>query len=85
MKILNDYRCTHCGTVQELWLDNDTEHTECHVCEGVAAKIITGTNFTLEGCTGDFPGAHMKWAKKRDQKIKQEQAQGITAFGEPNQ
>lgn len=65
-------------------MSGNSPSPQCHECGGTTRYIISGTSFRLEGCTGDFPGAHMKWAKKRDQKIKQEQAQGITPMGEPN-
>ena len=82
MKI-RDYQCIDCGNLSETYLGNDPA-PQCHECGGATKYIITGTSFTLEGVSGSFPGAHLKWDKKRAQKMKQEQAKGITAFGQPN-
>ena len=84
MKVLRDYRCNHCGYTFESFWDNSDQPPQCHECGGETRSIISGTSFRLEGTSGDFPGAHMKWEKKREQKMKQEQAQGITAFGQPD-
>ena len=82
MRTINDYRCHDCGIAQEHFVENGTETVTCQSCSGVATKIISPVQFTLEGVSGSFPGAHMKWDKRRQEKMKQERAQGITPFGQ---
>jgi putative FmdB family regulatory protein len=84
MLIVRDYQCNHCGYKFETIRDNSLPSPQCHECGGETRSIISGTSFRLEGTSGDFPGAHMKWEKKRQQKMEHEQSQGITAFGEPD-
>ena len=81
MKILNDFRCGSCGHTFEKYADN-LETPRCHECGGETKRIITGTSFTLEGVTGDFPGASFKWEKRRDQKMEYERSKGMTTYGQ---
>ena len=79
---IRDFRCYDCGIAAEHFVENDTDTVACQSCGGVATKIISPVSFTLEGVSGSFPGAHMKWEKRREEKMKQERADGHTAFGE---
>ena len=80
LKIL-DYQCNHCGYQSETYAGNDPSPL-CQECGGDTRYIISGTSFTLEGVTGDFPGASFKWEKKRDQKMEYERSKGMTPYGQ---
>lgn len=85
MRTINDYRCHGCDAISEHFVENDITEVECQDCGDIATKIISPVNFTLEGVSGSFPGAAMKWDKRRQEKMKQERKQGITPFGQPDQ
>ena len=63
MKLIYDFTCPN-GHTHESWVDSKVRTDQCPECELVATRIISGTSFTLEGVTGDFPGAAMKWDRK---------------------
>jgi Zn finger protein HypA/HybF involved in hydrogenase expression len=58
--MLFDFRCDNDHT-HEAWVDSDVRTDKCPQCELTASRIISGTSFSLEGVTGDFPGAKIKW------------------------
>ena len=73
MKVLNDYRCDHCGWQQELFVENSVTTVECQDCPNIATKVRSVPNFHLPGNDpAGFPTAADKWVKKREQKIAQE-------------
>ena len=72
MRVLNDYLCTECGYMTEELLDNSIRSISCRKCKGVANKVRSVPNFSLEGVTGAFPTAQDKWVKSREQKLAQE-------------
>ena len=80
--IIKDYRCRDCGTITEHFVDNSDVILVCQQCGGESRSIISGTSFSLEGCSGDFPTAHQQWDKKRAQKQAYEHSQGKTPFGQ---
>lgn len=83
MKI-RDCRCKDCGYQFETYLGNYPP-PQCHECGGDSKYIVSGTSFTLNGSDpAGFPTAHAKWAKKRQQKMREETAQGITPMGQDN-
>jgi len=85
MKIIKDYRCNACGYTFETYLGKLDPSPLCHECGGQTTSIISGTSFTLPGSdSAGFPSAHAKWAKRRQQKMKEEAAQGITPMGQSN-
>lgn len=69
MRLLNDYRCQSCHEITERFIDSDVTEIECE-CGGMARKIIGLPTIVLEGISGDFPGAHSKWANVREQNRK---------------
>jgi putative FmdB family regulatory protein len=72
MRVLNDFYCPKCGHEEELFRENDVDHTTCQKCGDVARKVINAIAFQLEGRSGDFPTAADQWVKRREQKMAQE-------------
>lgn len=64
MKIF-DFRC-NCGQVFEEFVASGTTAVRCS-CGETATKIVSATNFVLDGSTGDFPGRHMKWVREHEE------------------
>ena len=69
MRVILDVRCTECGNVDEVLGQHDAEFN-CSVCGGTARKIISTVRCSLEGVSGDFPGAAMKWTRQHEQGAK---------------
>lgn len=69
MKILRDFRCPHCFNVYERFLDSDILEVPC-ACGESALREISMPTISLEGFSGDFPGAYEKWAKIREDRAK---------------
>jgi predicted nucleic acid-binding Zn ribbon protein len=61
-----DVRCTDdsCREVFEVFDDWDA-HIRCKTCNSEAKRIISPVRCHLEGTSGSFPGAAMKWEKDR--------------------
>lgn len=81
MRVLNDFVCPE-GHQKEYFLDNRTLTTCCDTCGAEAKKVQAAIRFKLEGTSGAFPTAYDQWAKKRNQKLKQELKQEAST-GEP--
>lgn len=64
MRIILDFKCTACDHVEERYIDNKTEYTECSICNGKAARMVGTPTISLEGYSGSFPGAAAAWEKK---------------------
>lgn len=62
MRKILDARCVDCGHVQEEfgYLDDTFR---CGSCGGEAKRIISPIKCQLEGVSGSFPGAAMKWER----------------------
>jgi hypothetical protein len=71
MRLLFDFRCPDNHITEALVNSEDTEH-QCGLCSKMAQKIISPVRCSLEHISGEFPGATIKWAKQRQQKIKLE-------------
>ena len=56
----------------EAYIDAEKRTTDCKVCGHPAIRIISKPMVKLEGVTGDFPDAAMKWERKRNEKMAQE-------------
>ena len=69
MRVIMDVRCTECGNVDEVLGRYDAEF-DCSACGGTARKIISPVRCSLEGVSGDFPGAAMKWTRQHEQGAK---------------
>ncbi len=65
MKILRDFKCPDCLTVYERFLDASVTQVPC-ACGEAAIREISMPTVSLEGISGDFPGAHARWAKIRE-------------------
>lgn len=71
MRILNDFKCAK-GHVSELYRESLCKAVDCPICGLEAVRLIPAVRTYLDPISGDFPGATMKWAKNRQEQIKQE-------------
>lgn len=73
MIICIDVQCPS-GHTHEVFINNKVKTTECpqEGCNEVAERIISPVRCNLDPCSGDFPGATIKWSKNREQKMAQE-------------
>jgi len=69
--MLFDFKCDS-NHVTEKLVKSDTTDIECLVCGNKALRQISAVRSKLDHISGDFPGATMRWAKQREQKIKHE-------------
>ena len=67
-----DYACSN-GHFTEHFTSTMEEEIKCPECGLLATRQICSPQFKLEGLTGDFPGAAMKWDKKHAEQLKVEQ------------
>lgn len=70
MKRFYEFQCPEHGVFEEY-----TEYTKqyaCPNCGTLVDKIISTPRISLEGVSGDFPGAAMTFEKKHRQKLAQE-------------
>ncbi len=68
-KIMREFAC-ECGLVTERFIDVECKEINCE-CGKQAKRIVGMPTVKLEGLTGDFPGAHAKWAKIREDNARQ--------------
>ena len=59
----------------EKFTDENNRIVTCPECGEPSNRIVSTPRISLEGFTGDFPGAAISWAKKRAGKLKQERKQ----------
>ena len=64
MRLMCDFECD-CGLNHEKYVDSETTHLTCS-CGAVARRVIGTPTIALDGTSGDFPGAHARWAKIRE-------------------
>jgi len=64
MKIF-DFRCKN-GHIFEEFVDGTTTASRCG-CGAMATKIVSASNFVLDGSTGDFPGRHIRWVREHEE------------------
>jgi len=69
--ILFDFKCTGCDAVAEHLVSSDTKVVRCKDCGSDANRLIPAPRCKLEGISGDFPGAAIKWAKDHERAAKQ--------------
>ena len=67
MRVLNDYRCTECGVVNEHFVENSVTEVACQDCGAIATKVQPVVRCNLDPISGSFPGATMSWEKQREQ------------------
>ena len=72
MKVF-DFRCEE-GHVNEAFIRTGEEDQTrpCPECGSDSSRIISAPTVVLDPRAGAFPGATMKWARDRQQKIKKE-------------
>jgi len=63
--MLFDFKCP-CGQKIEHWVKSDIRQVPC-ACGKEATRVTNGGMPVLEGISGDFPGAAIKWAKHHEQ------------------
>lgn len=61
---VRDFRCTN-GHLFEEFVDDSVTVSRCG-CGANATKVPSATKCILDGSSGDFPGAHMKWVKEHE-------------------
>lgn len=61
---VRDFRCTN-GHLFEEFVDDSITVSRCG-CGANATKVPSATKCILDGSSGDFPGAHMKWVKEHE-------------------
>lgn len=65
MRVLYDVECTQCGNVDEVFGELGAA-ARCTVCSSESKRIISPVRCKLEGVTGHFPGAAMKWQREHE-------------------
>lgn len=63
MNKIFDARCTDCKEVTEVFGRN-SDSFRCGACGAPANRIISPIRCQLDGSSGDFPGAAMKWERE---------------------
>lgn len=65
-----DVKCPE-GHVNEVFIDKTLKTVTCPQpgCNEVAERIISPVRCSLDPCSGDFPGATMKWQQQREQRM----------------
>ncbi len=66
-----DFICPN-GHRSEQFVSNQTDEIQCPHCDLKAQRAVSAPNVKLEGWSGSFPGAAMKWEKKHQEKMAQE-------------
>jgi hypothetical protein len=72
-----DFTCQQ-GHKQERFTSVETETISCNVCGAEAFRQVSAPQVRLEGVTGSFPGAAMKWDKKHREQLAKEQKQNAS-------
>jgi len=66
MKVLRDYCCEKCGTIQERYIESQVVTVDC-ACGAIANRIVGTPHVSLDGTDPGFPGAYEKWARVREE------------------
>lgn len=69
MKRMYEFRCNE-GHITERLCRFEDITTTCSTCSQAAERIISTPQISLEGVSGDFPGAKIKWEQKHTQHLK---------------
>jgi len=64
--ILYDFQCG-CGHIFEKMVKIDDRTCKCERCGLEARRLISAPTIKLEGWSGDFPSAKMKWVKQHEE------------------
>ena len=65
MRKIFDVQCKSCDAVTEVF-GRDSDSFRCGACGAPAKRIISPIRCKLEGVTGHFPGAAMKWQREHE-------------------
>ena len=66
-----DFRCD-VGHVHERLVESAVRFVLCQTCGRPANRLIAAPRCQLDGCSGDFPSAAMKWEANRESHMKVE-------------
>ncbi len=80
MKRIFEFKCSN-NHITERFIDETIRTCKCSVCSKDAIRIISTPHVSLEGVSGDFPGAADAWVRKRAEKQQQEQKRAAS-YGE---
>lgn len=67
-----DFRCED-SHVSEAFVDAEVRTISCKACSKDAERMVSSPAFKLEGWSGSFPGAAMKFDRIHREKLKAEQ------------
>jgi len=63
MRKIFDCRCSKCDNIDEVF-GRFEDSFRCSQCGAESKRIISPIRCSLEGTSGDFPGAPMKWERE---------------------
>jgi hypothetical protein len=66
-----DFKCAE-GHVTEKFVDTSCQKIDCPVCGQPSIRLVSFARPMLDVISGDFPGATLRWARGRQEKIKAE-------------
>ena len=70
MRRIYEFVC-NCGQRTEALVSYEITEVQCG-CGGLAHRVISAPNFNLEGWSGNFPSAWMKFDQKHREKLSAE-------------
>ena len=73
MKRMYEFKCVD-GHIFEAYCSFEDKHMDCKECGKPASRIISAPQVALEGLTGSFPGAAMKWERKHTEHLRKSKA-----------
>jgi hypothetical protein len=74
MRRIYEFRCSD-GHTTEKYIDYETVEIQCQVCEKTASRIISPVRVSLDGTDPVYVSAYDRWAKRHEDKQKQEAKQ----------
>lgn len=75
-KRIYEFICTgEDNHVFEKYTSEENRTVVCPHCGELSNRIISPSLISLEGYTGNYPGAAIKWVNQRKEKLRQEQKQ----------
>jgi predicted nucleic acid-binding Zn ribbon protein len=69
MKRMYEFKCCG-GHITERFCSFEDKQTTCSECNLPASRIISAPSVALEGISGSFPGAAMKWERKHTEHLR---------------
>jgi hypothetical protein len=73
MRRFFDFECEQ-GHKTERFINSEIREIPCPMCGKQAHRLISTPRVSLDGISGDFPGAADKWVQRRAEKLKAEQS-----------